>query len=110
MAEYKKFLKEIKTPEMKNWRNEKQSIAVSIIEAFLESGMEMAEVDIEMLPKPEQKGSAKAVSTKQDSFASSFYAWKKKQPTKDLLKEKCINILLIRRGDKIALKKKELTH
>jgi hypothetical protein len=102
----KKFLKEIKTPEMKEWRNEKQSIALSIIEEFLESDMQMAEVDTEGLPQPEQKDKSKNASTKQDSFASSFYAWKKKQSTQDRLKEKGIGILLIRRGEKIALKKR----
>jgi hypothetical protein len=106
----KKYLKEIKTQEMKEWRNEKQSIVVSINEEFLESDMQMAEVDIALLPEPEQKEKSKNPSTKQDSFASSFYAWKKKPSTKQKLAEKHVDILLIRRGDKIALKKKDLTH
>jgi hypothetical protein len=104
----KKYLKEIKTSDMKDWHNEKQSIAVSIIEEFLESEMQMAEIDIAELPEPEQKETSKNPSTKQDSFASSFYAWKKKKSTKDILKEKNIDILLIRRADKIALKKRSL--
>lgn len=107
MNEYNKYLKEIKQPEMKNWRNDKQSAALGIIEAFFESDMQMAEVDLEVLPQPEQKGQSKTPSTKQDSFASSFYAWKKKKSTIERLSQKGIDILLIRQGEKIALKKKE---
>jgi hypothetical protein len=107
MNEYKDFLKEVKAPEMKKWRNEKQSIAVGIIETFSDSEMQMAEIDLDKLPEPEPKEKSNFKSTKQDSFASSFYAWKKKGTTKQKLAEKGIDILLIRRGDKIALKKKE---
>jgi hypothetical protein len=104
--DYKNFLKPINKTDMKNWKNEQQSAALGIIETFLDSDMQMAEVDVALLPQPEQKGKSKNPSTKQDSFASSFYAWKKKKSTKLKLEEKGINILLIRRGDKIALKKK----
>jgi hypothetical protein len=69
--------------------------------------MQMAEVDVSSLPKPEQKGTAKKPSKRQDSFASSFYAWKKKQSTKQKLSQKGIDILLIRQCEKIALKKKQ---
>jgi hypothetical protein len=106
MEKYKEFLKEVKTPEMKDWRTEKQNIAVGIIDAFLESDMQMAEVDTGMLLEPEQKDKSKTPSTKQDSFASSFYAWKKKTSTQGILRQKGIDIILIRRGEKIALKKK----
>jgi hypothetical protein len=106
-SEYKRFLKEINPADMKEWKNEKQSAAISIIEAFLESDMQMAEVEIETLPQPEQKGTAKTPSTKQDSFASSFYAWKKKVSTKQKFAERGIDVILIRQGQKIALKKKE---
>ena len=105
MSEYKNFLKEVKTPDMKEWRTEKQSVAVGIIETFLNSNMQMAEIDLENLPEPVSRGST-VKSTKQDSFASSFYAWKKKLSTQELLQQKGIDIILIRRGDKLALKKK----
>jgi hypothetical protein len=90
---------------MSSWRNEKQTSAVGVIEAFLESEMQMAEVDLARLPEPERKGSG-SPSRKQDSFASSFYAWKRKASTKEKLKQKGIDIRLIRQGEKVALKKK----
>jgi hypothetical protein len=92
---------------MKDWRNDKQSLAIGIIEEFLVSDMQMAEIDLIEFPEPQQKKSSNLRSSKEDSFASSFYAWKKKQSTKQLLADKGIDILLIRREDKIALKKKE---
>jgi hypothetical protein len=104
--EFEKFLKEVKKLDRKEWRNEKQSAAIGIIEAFVDSDMEMAEVDIAMLPQPEQKNSSKTPSTKQDSFASSFYAWKKKASTKEKLAAKGIDVLLIRQNQRIALKKR----
>jgi hypothetical protein len=110
MSEIRKYLKEVRPPEMKHWRNEKESLAIRIIEEFSESNMQMAEIDLTGYPNPEPKKDSTAKSTKQDSFASSFYAWKKKPSTKDRLAEKGIDILLIRRADKIALKKKELSH
>jgi hypothetical protein len=103
---YKKFLKEIKNSERKNWKNERQYAALGVIETFVDSDMQMAEVDLEQLPQPEQKDTSKNPSTKQDSFASSFYAWKKKASTKQKLSEKGIDVILIRQGQKIALKKK----
>jgi hypothetical protein len=106
MENYRKFLKEVKTPEIKNWRSEKQSIAIGIIESFLDSDMQMAEVDLDSLPEPEPRKSSTVRSTKQDSFASSFYAWKKKDSTRAKLSGIGIDVLLIRRTDKIALKKK----
>jgi hypothetical protein len=104
-SQYNQFLKEIKSEEMKKWRPQKQSMALEIIEAFLMSSMEMAEVNLDRLPEPESKESSKAKSTKQDSFASSFYAWKKKDITQERLAQLKIDILLIRRGEKVALKK-----
>jgi len=103
--QYNEFLKEIKSEEMKKWRPQKQSMALGIIEAFLSSGMDMAEVDLSDLPEPEPKEGSKVKSTKQDSFASSFYAWKKKDSTKARLDQLEIDILLIRREEKVALKK-----
>ena len=104
---YDKYLKEIKNHEMKKWRSQKQSIAIGIIEAFLDSEMKMAEVNLANLPEPESRHGSTEKSSKQDSFASSFYAWKKKQSTKETLAQKGVDILLIRRGEKIALKKKD---
>ena len=104
---YNDFLKEIKNNERKKWLPQKQSIAVGIIEAFFDSHMNMAEVDLSKLPEPTSKHGAGEKSTKQDSFASSFYAWKKKKSTKQKLSQMNIDIIIIRRGQKIALKKKE---
>jgi hypothetical protein len=99
------FLREIKGDEVQSWKPQKQSVALEVIEDFLSSHMEMAEVDLDMLPEPEQKAGSKMKSTKQDSFASSFYAWKKKDIIQERLAQLKIDILLIRRGEKVALKK-----
>ena len=99
------FLREIKGDEVKSWKPQKESIALEVIEDFLSSQMEMAEVNLDELPKPEEKAGSKMRSTKQDSFASSFYAWKKKKTTKQRLNH--LDILLIRRGQAVALKKIE---
>ena len=105
-SQYSKFLKEIKPEEMKKWKPQKESMALDIIEAFLMSSMEMAQVDLDRVSEPEPKESSKAKSTKQDSFASSFYAWKKKPSTKSKLKQLGLDdILIIRRGKEVALKK-----
>ena len=103
---YDEFLKEVKDVEIKKWNPQKQGFAIGIIEAFLDSEMNMAEVNLDKLPEPEPKEGASLKSTKQDSFASSFYAWKKKDSTKEKLAQMGMNVLLIRRGDKVALKKK----
>lgn len=99
------FLREIKGDEVRRWKPQKQSMALEVIENFLTSGMEMAEVNVDSLPEPEQKAGSKLKSTKQDSFASSFYAWKKKKETQQRLSQLRIDVLLFRRGEKIALKK-----
>ena len=101
------FLREIKSDEVENWKPQKESIALEVIEDFLSSHMEMAEVGLDMLPEPEKKEGSKVKSTKQDSFASSFYAWKKKKSTQQRLNQSRIDILLIRRGQAVALKKTE---
>lgn len=100
-----RFLREIKGEEVKRWKPQKQSKALGIIENFLRSKMEMAEVNIDTLPDPGQKAGSKIRSTKQDSFASSFYAWKKKKSTQQDLAKLGVDVLLFRRGEKIALKK-----
>jgi len=104
-SEYMGFLKEIRPEEMKAWKPQKQSMAVDVIEAFLISNMEMAQVDLGRLSEPEPKESSKTKSTKQDSFASSFYAWKRKKSTQEKLRNMAIDVLLIRREEKVALKK-----
>jgi hypothetical protein len=101
-----KYLREIKPEEMKKWRPQKQSMALEIIEDFLRSNMEMAQVNLDGLPEPEKKGGSRKPSSKQDSFASSFYAWKKKSSTKASLGQLHIDdILIIRRDKEVALKK-----
>lgn len=101
-----KPLREIDEHEERRWLPQKQSAAVEILEDFLYSDMRMAEVNLAKLPEPEPKPGTREKSTKQDSFASSFYAWKGKDSTEDILAQKGIDIILIRRGEKIALKKK----
>jgi len=100
-----RFMREIKGDEIKRWKPQKQSMALDIIENFLSSKMEMAEVNMDTLPDPGQKAGSKIRSTKQDSFASSFYAWKKKRSTQQDLAMLGIDVLLFRRGQKIALKR-----
>ena len=102
---YSNFLREIKNDEMRKWKSQKQSIALGLIEAFLGSEMEMAEVKLDLLPEPESKESSRMKSTRQDSFASSFYAWKKKKNTKERLNQLGFDLLLIRRGENLAIKK-----
>lgn len=101
------FLREIKGDEVRKWRSQKQSMALEVIESFLSSKMDMAEVNVDTLPEPEQKAGSKIKSTKQDSFASSFYAWKKKSSTRQVLDQMGLDVLLFRRGEKIALKKEQ---
>jgi hypothetical protein len=100
-----RYLREIPRNERKKWRPQKQKVALKIFEAFLNSKIEMAEVKLDDLPEPvHRKDTTK--TKKQDSFASSFYAWKRKKSTQEAFKRKGLeNVLLIRRAGKIALKK-----
>lgn len=98
------FFREISGSEIEEWKPQRQGMAVRIIEDFLTSKIEMAEINLDALPQPESKRNSKK-STKQDSFASSFYAWKKKSSTKTRLSQLGIDILLIRRNQKVAMKK-----
>ena len=102
---FDEYFKEIKENEIRKWRPQTQSVAVGIIDSFLDSDMKMAEIDVSKLPEPEPKEGTSPRSTKQDGFASSFYAWKKKTSTKEALSQKGIDILIIRKGERIALKK-----
>ena len=102
------YLREIKSKEKRAWGPQRQSLAIGILESFLRSKMEMAEVELDRLPDPVHR-KARVPSSKQDSFASSFYAWKRKTSTKESMKALGIQkILLIRRGGKIALRKRFL--
>jgi hypothetical protein len=101
--EYSKYLKPIDEDEMRKWKPAPKSFTTRLFEAFLESEHLMVEVDIDKLSTPKPKGLSEIKSTKQDSFASSFYAWKRKR--RAYLKSLGIDVLLIRRGEKIALKK-----
>jgi hypothetical protein len=101
--EYDKYLRPIDEKEMKQWRPAPKSYTTRLFEAFLESEHLMVEVNIDELPTPKPRVSSEVKSTKQDSFASAFYAWKTKR--KDYLDYMGIDILLIRRGEKVALKK-----
>jgi hypothetical protein len=101
--EYNKYLRPIDENEMKQWKPAPKSFTTKLFELFLESKPTMVEVNINELPEPKSKESSKIKSTKQDSFASAFYAWKRKR--KDYLDYMGIDVLLIRRGEKVALKK-----
>jgi len=101
------YLREIKGVETRKWKPQKDSLTLKIIDDFLSADMEMAEVNLDRLPEPEQKAGSSVKSTKQDSFASSFYAWKRKKSSQDRLCHDNIDVLLIRRGNKVALKKTE---
>jgi hypothetical protein len=104
--EYHKYLRPIDEKEMKQWKPAPKSFTTELFEIFLNSEKpEMVEVNINELPTPKHRDSTKLKSTKQDSFASAFYAWKKKDSTKAKLAKLGFDILLIRRGEKVALKK-----
>jgi hypothetical protein len=87
---------------MKKWRAAPKSVTTKLFEIFLQSENMMVEVNMDEFPTPKSKG-AKMKSTKQDSFASSFYAWKGKRKT--YIESLGFDVLLIRRGEKVALKK-----
>jgi hypothetical protein len=101
--EYKQYFRPIDEDEMKQWRPAPKSFTTELFESFLESEPTMVEVNIDRLPEPKPRKSSKIKSTKQDSLASAFYAWKRKR--EDYLKSMGISIFLIRRGEKVALKK-----
>ena len=107
MSEKTSCLREISDNESKLWKPLKQGIAIEIISDFLTSNMKMAEVDLSALPEPTSKEDTKTKSTKQDSFSSSFYSWKKRKKSKQKLNDLGLDVILIRRGNKIALKKRK---
>ena len=103
--EYEKFFRPITNGEVNQWKPQHKSFITRLFHQFLESTDEMVEVNMEELPSPKPRGHG-IKSTKQDSFASSFYAWKRKN--KDYLKSLGIDVLLLRRGERIALKKSKV--
>ena len=106
---YSKYFVPIKEDAVRDWRPTPRSFNARLFVAFVESDHQMVEVKVEELPEPSHKKGSKVESTKQDSFASSFYAWKKRNKIKKFLKKLGIDeVLLLRRGEKIALKKKML--
>jgi len=105
--EYKRYFRPLREIEMKEWRPLPKNFKTDLFEAFVKSADEMVEVNVDELPEPIHKESSRGKSTKQDSFASSFYSWKRKKKTKEYLRGLGIDVLLIRRGEKVALKKKQ---
>jgi len=107
--DYSKYFVPLKEDEVKDWRPAPRSFNARLFEAFVESSHQMVEVKVNELPEPVPKKGSKVKSDRKDSFASSFYSWKKRKKTRQLLKKLgIVDVLLIRRGEKIALKKKML--
>jgi hypothetical protein len=103
IKEYDRYFTPVNEKEMKKWKSAPKSFTTKLFEAFLESDHKMVEVKIEELPTPKPREPSKIRSTKQDSFASAFYAWKRKR--KAYMHSLGTDVLLIRRGEKTALKK-----
>jgi len=104
---YLKYLVPIEEDAVRDWRPAPRSFTARLFEEFAESEYLMMEVKVEGLPEPTHRKGSKVESEKQDSFASSFYSWKKRKKTQQLLKKLGIDeVLLIRRGERIALKKR----
>lgn len=101
---YSEYFRPIEEHEMKEWKSAPKSFTTELFEEFLRSEHEMVEINIAKLQSPKHKKSSKIESTKLDSFASSFYSWKKRR--KKHLQELGVDILLVRRGERMALKKK----
>ena len=76
--EYKRYFKPIKDDGMKEWRPLPKNFKTELFETFVRSPAEMVEVNVAELPEPIHKADSKGKSTKQDSFASSFYSWKRR--------------------------------
>ena len=103
--DYAKYFRPIRENEVRDWKPAPKSFTTELFETFVTSVNRMVEVKVDELPEPRHRKGSKIRSTKRDSFASAFYAWKRKGSTKGLLKKLGIDVLLIRRGEKIALKK-----
>lgn len=105
--DYSRYFRPISEHEMRDWRPTPKRVTTKLFEAFLDPEHRMVEVNLDELPEPRHKETSKVKSTKLDSFASAFYAWKRNRRTQQLLERLGIDILLIRRGEKVALKKKK---
>lgn len=100
-----KHLRKIDEYEVREWRPAPKSSVTKIFEDFLYSNIKMAEILTSQISLG--RTGQKIKSTKTDRIASSFYAWRRKHKTKEALERLGIEkIILIRRGDKLALKKK----
>lgn len=102
---YSTYFRPVSEEEAKNWRPAPKIDTSRLFEDFVNSSDQMVEVNVDALPRPRHKVSSRVRSTKQDSFASSFYSWRRKKKTQRLLEELGIDVLIIRRGERIALKK-----
>jgi len=104
---YSEYFVPIEEDEVEDWRPAPRTFNTRLFKAFVESSHQMVEVKVDELREPIAKDGLKVKSDKKDSFASSFYSWKKRKKTKQLLKKLGIDeVLLIRRGERIALKKR----
>lgn len=99
-----KYLRKIDDAEIKQWRPAAKSITTELFEAFLSSRDMMVEVMVNELPLKKDREGSMMKSTRQDRFASAFYAWKKSRK-KYIESLDFKDILLIRRGERVALKK-----
>ncbi|KXH75838.1 MAG: hypothetical protein AM326_08565 [Candidatus Thorarchaeota archaeon SMTZ-45] len=100
-----RYLREMDDSEIAEWRAAPKSSLTRVFEDFLFSEIKMAEIMTNDIPLKETGVTVK--STKADRVASSFYAWKRKKHTQAAMQRLGIEeIILIRRGEKLALKKK----
>ena len=76
--ECNKYLRPIEENEMNQWKPAPKSLTTKLFEAFLESEHKMVEVKLDELQFRKHKKTSQVKSTKQDIFASSFYAWKRR--------------------------------
>ena len=100
-----KYFTPIKEEEKRDWRPTPKSDSTKLIELFVDSKHQMVEVKLEALEELKPKKGSSVKSTKQDRFASSFYSWRKRKKTRDLLEMLGIKVKLIRKGERMALEK-----
>jgi hypothetical protein len=99
--DYHKVFKPIEEPDVEAWAPGAKSPTANLFRQFLDSGDQMVEVNLDHFPFEHRKKGAK--TTKQDSFSSAFYAWKRNH--KETLSALETDIILIRRGERVALRK-----
>lgn len=102
--QYDRYVRKIDDAEVKQWKPAAKSITTELFEAFLLSRDTMVEVMVNELPLKRDKEDSGLKSTRQDRFASAFYAWKKSRK-KYIESLGFKDILLIRRDERVALKK-----